>query len=75
MNFLRNILDKIEPHFKKGGKLEFLYPLYEASDTFLYTPNDKTKSAPFVRDNIDLKRTMIIVVMALLPALFFVGFN
>ena len=40
MKFLRNILDKIEPHFKKGGKLESLYPLYEASDTFLYTPND-----------------------------------
>ena len=75
MKFLRNILDKIEPHFKKGGKLESLYPLYEASDTFLYTPNDKTKSAPFVRDNIDLKRTMIIVVMALLPALFFGIFN
>ena len=34
MQFLRNILDKIEPHFKKGGKLESLYPLYEAGDTF-----------------------------------------
>ena len=75
MQFLRNILDKIEPHFKKGGKLESLYPLYEAGDTFLYTPNEKTKRAPFVRDNIDLKRTMILVVMALLPCLFFGIFN
>jgi len=75
MQFLRNILDKIEPHFKKGGKLESLYPLYEAGDTFLYTPNEKTKRAPFVRDNIDLKRTMILVVMALLPSLFFGIFN
>jgi len=75
MKFLRNILDRIEPHFKKGGKLESLYPLYEAGDTFLYTPNDKIKTAPFVRDNIDLKRTMILVVMALLPCLFFGIFN
>jgi len=75
MKFLRNILDKIEPHFKKGGKLESLYPLYEAGDTFLYTPNDKAKKAPFVRDNIDLKRTMILVVMALLPCLLFGIFN
>ena len=75
MKFLRNILDKIEPHFKKGGKLESLYPLYEAGDTFLYTPSDKTKSAPFVRDHIDLKRTMILVIMALLPCLFFGIFN
>jgi Na+-transporting NADH:ubiquinone oxidoreductase subunit B len=75
MKFLRNWLDKIEPHFKKGGKLESLYPLYEAGDTFLYTPSDKTNSAPFVRDNIDLKRTMILVVMALLPCLFFGIFN
>jgi len=75
MKFLRNILDKIEPLFTKGGKLESLYPLYEAGDTFLYTPNDKAKSAPFVRDNIDLKRTMILVVFALLPCLFFGIFN
>ena len=75
MKFLRNILDRIEPHFKKGGKLESLYPLYEAGDTFLYTPNDKTKHAPFVRDNIDLKRTMILVVIALLPCLLFGIFN
>ena len=75
MKFLRNILDKVEPLFKKGGKLESLYPLYEAGDTFLYTPNDKAKSAPFVRDNIDLKRTMILVVLALLPCLLFGIFN
>ncbi len=75
MKFLRNILDKVEPLFTKGGKLESLYPLYEAGDTFLYTPNDKTKSPPFVRDSIDLKRTMILVVFALLPCLLFGIFN
>ena len=75
MKFLKNILDKIEPLFTKGGKLESLYPLYEAGDTFLYTPNEKTKKPPFVRDNIDLKRTMILVVLALLPCLLFGIFN
>ena len=75
MNFLRKILDNLEPLFKKGGKFESLYPLYEAGDTFLYTPNDKTKSAPFVRDHIDLKRTMILVVMALMPCLLFGIYN
>ena len=54
MSFLRKILDKFEPFFMKGGKLEKLYPLYEAGDTFLFTPKDQTKNAPFVRDNIDL---------------------
>ena len=75
MNFLRKILDNLEPLFKKGGKFESLYPLYEAGDTFLYTPNDKTKTAPFVRDHIDLKRTMILVVMALMPCLLFGIYN
>ena len=75
MNFLRKILDKFEPLFIKGGKLEKLYPLYEAGDTFLFTPKDQTKNAPFVRDNIDLKRTMILVVMALIPCLLFGIFN
>ena len=75
MKFLRNILDKIEPKFKKGEKLETFYPLYEMIDTFLYTPKDKVRRAPFIRDNIDLKRTMILVVMALLPCLFFGIYN
>ena len=75
MLFLRKILDKLEPIFSKGGKFETLYPLYEAGDTFLYTPKDKTNNAPFVRDHIDLKRTMIIVVLALIPCLLFGIFN
>ena len=75
MKFLRNLLDKIEPKFKRGGKLEKFYPLYEMVDTFLYTPKDKTKTPPFVRDHIDLKRTMILVVLALLPCLFFGIYN
>ena len=40
---LRNLLDKQEKHFKKGGRLERLYPLFEATDTFLYTPGKVTQ--------------------------------
>ncbi|MEZ6017787.1 MAG: NADH:ubiquinone reductase (Na(+)-transporting) subunit B [Planctomycetota bacterium] len=75
MQFLRNLLDKVEPLFHKGGKLEKAFPLYEAADTFLFTPGEKTKSGPHVRDGIDLKRTMIMVVLALVPATLFGMWN
>ena len=75
MNFIRKFLQKIEPQFNKGGKLEKFYPLFEAMDTFLFTPNNKAKTAPFIRDSIDLKRTMILVVMALIPCLLFGIYN
>jgi Na+-transporting NADH:ubiquinone oxidoreductase subunit B len=75
MNFIRKFLQKIEPQFNKGAKLEKLYPLFEAMDTFLFTPNDRAKTAPFIRDSIDLKRTMILVVMALIPCLLFGIYN
>ena len=71
MKLLRQQLDKVEPLFEKGGKLEKLYPLYEAADTFLFTPGHRTESGPHVRDAIDLKRTMITVVLALIPATLF----
>jgi Na+-transporting NADH:ubiquinone oxidoreductase subunit B len=71
VKLLRDQLDKLEPLFVKGGKLEKLYPLYEAADTFLYTPGHRTESGPHVRDAIDLKRTMILVVLALVPATLF----
>lgn len=71
MKFLRDALDKLEPLFHKGGRLERLYPVYEAADTFLFTPGTRTKSGPHVRDALDLKRTMTIVVLALLPATLF----
>ncbi|MDF1837656.1 MAG: RnfABCDGE type electron transport complex subunit D, partial [Planctomycetota bacterium] len=67
---LRKILDSLEPSFK-DGKFKALYPFYEAADTFLYTPGERTKSGPHVRDGIDLKRAMVTVVIALMPCLFF----
>ena len=75
MKFLRNILDKIEGNFTEDGKLKRFYPIYEMIDSFLFTPSIQTKSAPYIRDNIDLKRSMVFVVLALLPAFFFGIYN
>lgn len=75
MKFLRNTLDKLHPTFDKGGKLEKLYPLYEAADTFLYTPGLVAKGLTHVRDSLDLKRMMIMVVVALVPAVFMAMWN
>ncbi|NVK39719.1 MAG: NADH:ubiquinone reductase (Na(+)-transporting) subunit B [Oceanospirillaceae bacterium] len=72
---LRNVLDKMEPHFHKGGKYENWYALYEAVDTIFYTPGYVTKSAAHVRDGIDLKRMMILVWMCTFPAVFFGLYN
>lgn len=75
MDFLRQQLDKVAPHFEKGGKYEALYPLYEAQDTILYNIGEVTKTASHVRDQLDQKRMMITVVMALLPICLFACWN
>lgn len=67
--------EKARPDFEPGGKLEKLFPLFEAQETFLFTPPDKTQGAPHVRDSIDLKRSMIMVVLALIPAILFGMYN
>ena len=75
MKLLRSTLDRVEPLFQKGGSLERLYPLYEAVDTFLYTPGDVTHGASHVRDGMDLKRMMITVVIALSPCIYMACWN
>ena len=75
MKPLRRFLDRLHPLFEKGGKLERLYPLYEAIDTFLYTPGDVTARASHIRDGMDLKRMMITVVVALIPCIFMAMYN
>ena len=75
MKFLRNLLDKVEPNFTGNGKYAKFYSLYEMADAFLFTPADKTKNGPHIRDAIDLKRVMSFVVIAMLPALLFGIFN
>ncbi|MDH3347291.1 MAG: NADH:ubiquinone reductase (Na(+)-transporting) subunit B [Desulfobulbaceae bacterium] len=67
MNLLNKFLCKAEPHFRKGGRLERWYPLFEATDSFLMGSRRVTQNAPHIRDGIDLKRIMIIVVISLLP--------
>ncbi len=75
MKFLRNILDNLHPQFDKGGKLEKLYPIYEAIDTFFYTPGEVTEGASHVRDGMDLKRMMVTVIVALVPCMFMAMYN
>ena len=75
MRLLRALLDSQAKHFKKGGKLEALYPLYEANDTFLYTPGEVTSGASHVRDGLDLKRMMVTVVLALSGCVFMAMYN
>ncbi len=75
MNFLRKQLDKIKPHFDKGGKYEKFAPAFSGIETFLFVPNHTTKKGAHIRDGVDLKRVMITVVIALLPALIFGMWN
>lgn len=75
MKGLRDFFDSIEPHFHKGGKLEKMYPLYEAIDTFAFTPGEVAKGNTHVRDGIDLKRTMITVAIALMPVILMTLYN
>ena len=72
---LRKLLDSVEPHFVKGGKLEKFYALYEAVDTIFYSPASVTKSGAHVRDGVDLKRVMITVWLAAFPAMFYGMYN
>ncbi|MCH2125086.1 MAG: NADH:ubiquinone reductase (Na(+)-transporting) subunit B [Pirellulaceae bacterium] len=75
MKLIRKMLDRVEPTFKEGGKLQRFYPLYEALDTFLYTPGEVTQEPTHVRDSLDLKRLMVLVVLSLLPCIFMAFYN
>jgi len=76
MKFLREILDKQKPLFEKGGKFEKFYYLFEANETFLFSPATTAGiKGVQVRDAVDLKRLMMTVVIALLPCLLFGMWN
>ncbi|MGJ8581635.1 MAG: NADH:ubiquinone reductase (Na(+)-transporting) subunit B [Psychromonas sp.] len=72
---LKNIIEKMEPHFEAGGRHEKWYALYEAAATFFYTPGYVTKGLTHVRDSLDLKRIMIFVWLATFPAMFYGMYN
>ena len=69
MKALRKYLDKIKPNFEEGGKLHWLYSTYDAFETFLFVPNRTSKTGVHIHDARDSKRTMILVIVALVPAL------
>lgn len=74
-NKLRKYVDKLKPHFMKGGKLEKLHSVFDGFETFLFVPNATSKNGTHIHDAIDSKRTMIMVVVALIPALLFGMYN
>ena len=75
MRPLRRLLDKAGRPFHPGGKLQRFYPLYEAMDTFFYAPGSVTKTGAHVRDAMDLKRMMILVVIAAFPCVLMALYN
>ncbi|NLV19731.1 MAG: NADH:ubiquinone reductase (Na(+)-transporting) subunit B [Bacteroidetes bacterium] len=75
MNSLRKKIDKIKPHFTEGGRFAKLRSVFEGFESFLFVPDRVTVRGSHIRDSIDLKRTMIIVVIALVPALLFGSYN
>jgi len=75
MQFLKNILDNLRPNFEEGGKLEKYYKGFEALETFAFTPGHTSHKGAHIRDAIDLKRTMFLVVIAMVPALLYGMWN
>lgn len=75
MKALRDFLDKLKPQFEKGGRFEKLHSTFDAFETFLFVPDKVTFRGSHIRDVIDMKRTMIMVVISLIPALLFGMWN
>lgn len=72
---LRSCITKIKPNFVEGGKMAWLQSTFEAFETFAFTPNSVTRRGSHVRDAVDMKRAMIMVVFALVPTLLFGMWN
>ncbi len=75
MKALRKYLDKIKPHFEPNGKFSKFHSTFEAFESFLFVPDRVTSKGCHIRDSIDLKRTMTVVILALLPAMLFGMWN
>ncbi|NJK85164.1 MAG: hypothetical protein HC906_03570 [Bacteroidales bacterium] len=75
MKSLLKTIEKIKPHFQKGGKFEKFHSTFDAFETFLFVPDKVTTSGAHIRDAIDMKRTMAIVVLAMIPATLFGMWN
>jgi len=75
MSSLRKKLDKLKPRFTKGGKFEKLQSVFEGFESFIFVPDKVTLKGSHIRDSIDMKRTMTVVIIALFPALLFGSYN
>lgn len=75
MKALRNFIDKQKPHFEKGGKFQKLHAAFDSIETLFYVPDKVTTAGAHIRDAIDMKRTMIVVFISLIPALLFGMWN
>ncbi len=75
MKALKKLLDKARPAFEDGGKLHAFRSVFDGFDTFLFTPNETSRSGVHIHDSMDSKRTMIIVIAALMPCLLFGMYN
>ena len=75
MKALRKFIDKIKPNFEAGGKLEMFHSVFEGLETFLFVPNTTSRSGVHIHDNIDSKRAISVVILALIPALLFGMYN
>jgi Na+-transporting NADH:ubiquinone oxidoreductase subunit B len=75
MKSLRDALDRVKPQFEEGGKFEKFHSTFNAFETFMFVPDKVTFKGSHIRDHIDLKRTMSIVVLAMLPPLLFGMWN
>ena len=75
MKAIRNILDNIKPNVEKGGKFHIFRSTFDAIETLFFVPNRVTQKGSHIRDSVDMKRTMIVVVFAAIPALLFGMWN
>ncbi|MEG1574179.1 MAG: RnfABCDGE type electron transport complex subunit D, partial [Bacteroidales bacterium] len=75
MNGLRKYIDNIKPNFEPGGKFAMFRSVFEGFESFLFVPNTTSKTGVHIHDSVDSKRTMTIVLIALMPALLFGMYN
>ncbi|HOK25813.1 MAG TPA: NADH:ubiquinone reductase (Na(+)-transporting) subunit B [Bacteroidales bacterium] len=75
MKSLRKKIDRLKPHFSEGGRFEKLRSVFEGFESFLFVPDTVTSRGAHIRDSIDLKRTMTVVIIALVPAMLFGMWN
>jgi len=69
------MFDRLRPTFEKGGVLEKFYPIFEATETIMFSTAERTKYGPHIRDSLDIKRVMVLVVVALIPCYIFGAIN